>query len=189
MQFRINIQPDIPFPREDYPVGRPSSPKKRSKKPLQWDILASVYIDGRATPERRAIVYVDPAHRDFRNDGKVTISHRLVQDVDGDITSRGWVFGEIGIETLLDKLMIEGEAVDEEAICQAEEEDLLKALNGNSLDENEEAKQVGQITVVLERIMVGFRDQEFHFKAIYREEACAATGPGGEASGLSHTAG
>lgn len=121
-----------------------------------WHFIASVYLDGRREPERSCIVYLDPNNPDFRHErnGVSYLSHRWVQQKDGRIMQHSWVFKEVGIESLLDKLLIGGDISADDAIATKDEEELLVALGDTGIHDKEETKQLGQITVQLRRVNV-----------------------------------
>ena len=132
--------------------------------------LASLYLDGRRLPERKVIVYINPADKDFNPpDGKVALKHRWVQSPDGNMTEYAWVFKEQAFETVFDKLMIAGSE------AKAEDQDdaaLIKALEISGIDtqgNKEKESKVGQIVVELRRIVLGEKRIEPDFRSDHRE--------------------
>lgn len=100
------------------------------------------------------IVYLDPEHEDFSADGKSMIRSRWVRAEDGTIQEHAWVFNEIGIDTILNELSISQDHAEIEA-----EDELTAAMDTAALHpendmEREEKKGVGQIEVILERVVL-----------------------------------
>lgn len=94
---------------------------------------------------------------------------RLVLSDDGKIRSHKWVFKDMGIETILDRLFISGELPVGE-FGSVEEDALITAMNSACLEESEESgPDAGTIKVVLQRIMVGTPYRDRHFKPLHKE--------------------
>ena len=132
--------------------------------------LASLYLDGRRVPERKIIVYIDPADKDFNPpDGKVAFKHRWVQSADGKMIEYAWVFKEQAIETVFDKLMIAGS---ESNVTDQDDAALVKAMESSGIDaqeEKEKESKVGQIVVELRRIILGKKRIEPNFHSGHQE--------------------
>lgn len=80
-----------------------------------------------------------------------------------------WVFKEVGIETLLDKLLIDGDISGEGDVAAKDEEELLAALGETGLEEKEETQQVGQIIVKIKRVTVTQAYDTLDFKPVFSE--------------------
>ena len=134
-----------------------------------FDLLASLYLDGRHKPERRVIVYLDPAHDDFPwPDGKVRFKARWVRGEDGSVEEHAWVFKDVGIETVFDKLMIAESHNHAPSANQVDEDAMIAAINATGIGcegdiKNEEKSSVGQIVVVVERIVLGAKWKEENY--------------------------
>lgn len=155
---------------------------------VQYHLLASLYLDGRKTPERRCIVYLDRKHPDFPKNGRITMAHRWVQSPDGSIMQHAWVFKEVGIETLLDKLLLGNNGESGDNIVKRDEEELLNALAATGLEDKEESKAAGQIQITLQKVTVGLPYDEWNYhtthRAGQREDIDMA-----DMDGLTHTTG
>ncbi|KAK4998025.1 hypothetical protein LTR60_007698, partial [Cryomyces antarcticus] len=159
-------------------------PYNSSKHP-PFDLLASMYLDGRQRPERRKIIYLDPLHPDFAR--KVEFNTRWMEDKNGHLRKCAWFFKDVGIETMFDKLVLskQGEKAD---LAKEDEEDLLCAMNLTGLEDNGEKTQLGQIVMVLERIRLGETayDEDFHAEHRAEQEDNMDTS---DATIVSHTVG
>lgn len=151
-----------------------SSPVRPSRNPQSdsasgFAFLAVLYLDGRRKPERKIIVYTDPADEDFNSpDGKVAFKHRWVQSADGKLIEHAWVFKEKAIETVFDKLMIEGS----QANVEDEDDDaLIKAMESSGFEKGhtEREGRVGQIVVELRRIVLGAKRTEANYRSQHQE--------------------
>lgn len=117
------------------------------------------------------------------------MSHRWVQDEKGNIVTHSWVFKEVGIETLLDKLLIKGDIAPEGVISQRDEDELLEAINATGIDEKEETQQVGQITVTFQKVTLGDTHDDWNFRAMHKHAEGDDVDMNESTGGLSHTAG
>lgn len=135
-----------------------------------YHLLASLYLDGRETVERAMIVYLDADHPDYRADrgGKTYLQHRWVRTKDGRIVQHSWVFKEVGIETLLDKMLVKDDP-EAAAAAQDGEDDLIAALGSAGLDDKEETKKLGQIEVRFTRVMIQEPHYSRDFPTVFRE--------------------
>lgn len=137
----------------------------------EYGFIASLFLDGRETPERKVIVYLDPADKDFaRPDGKVFFKHRWVQSKDGTMTENAWVFKEKAIESVFDRLMIatsqaRNEGHDEDSIIEAMQ---FSGLGGED-DYGAEQSKVGQIVVELKRVILGDKKYDRHYRSKHQE--------------------
>jgi len=151
-----------------------SSPIRRrqnySKIPNYW-FMASLFLDGRKTPERKVIIYLDPADKDFaRPDGKVFFKHRWVQSKDGTMSEHAWVFEEKAIESVFDRLTI----ATNEARNKGHDEDAIKEairLSRRSTEVGSGAKEskVGQIVVELRRVTLGDLKYDKHYRSKHQK--------------------
>ena len=152
-----------------------SSPVRPSTKPPSlaapdFAFLAVLYLDGRRIPERKIVVYINPADKDFNSpDGKVAFKHRWVQSADGRMTEHAWVFKENAIETVFDKLMIAGSQANVE---DHDDDALIKAMESSGLETQgnpEKESKVGQIVVELQRIVLGKKRTEANYRSLHQE--------------------
>lgn len=141
LSFQVSVQPRIPFIDRGHPLSDPESGSRghqatrkvgrNAGKPLSspirtpniqtpnppYSFLASLYLDGRRTPERRVVVYLDPDNEDFTGpDGKVLFKHRWVQTSDDTMTEHAWIFKEVyfspmKIERIIAKCCIESHRI------------------------------------------------------------------------------
>lgn len=130
--------------------------------------MASLYLDGRTTPERKIITYLDPKDGDFAGTtGKVFFKNRWVQSKDGALAEHAWVFKEKAIETVFDKLMI--------ATNQArhDEDAIIEAMRSSGLGREDrfvtEKSKVGQIIVDLRRVRLGQKRYERRYRSKHQE--------------------
>ncbi|KAL8945074.1 MAG: hypothetical protein Q9216_000058 [Gyalolechia sp. 2 TL-2023] len=164
MPFRISIQPQIPYAA--------SFQTNKSEKLPQEDIppfslLATLYLDGRSKPERSLIVCLDPNNDAFPPNGTVSFKCRRVQGENRTVNEQAWVFKEVGIETILEKMALrdrpQGLRDPEDILVNALHESYL---GGEDSQANEERRKVGQIVIKLERVSLGkrFEDHNYHEK-------------------------
>lgn len=152
----------------------PSSPIPRSRdgnRVPKYSFLASLYLDGRRNPERRIIVYTNPADSDFTHpDGKVSFRHRWVQSKDGTMTEHAWVFKEKAIETVFDRLMIASSQARSEGHG---EDEIIQAMQSSGLGREEdfgvEKGQVGQIIVEIRRVVLGAKKFDRNYRSKHQE--------------------
>ncbi|MCJ1392585.1 hypothetical protein MMC18_005455 [Xylographa bjoerkii] len=156
----------LPAPSEERMIKRTPPPP--------FHLLASLYLDGREKPERKVIVYLDPDDDEFHYpSGEVEIKTRWTQCKDGNIKEQSWVFQDIGIETLFDKMLIAGDKTIT-PVAQRSETELVNAFDTIYLDGDgdivrEEKSKVGQILVTIERVKLGERWQDTNFRAKHKE--------------------
>lgn len=148
---------------------RPST-TPQSHTPPDFAFLAILYLDGRRLPERKIIVYTDPADKDFNfPSGKVAFKHRWVQSANGKMTEHAWVFKEKAIDTVFDKLMIAGSQAN---IEDQDDDALIKAMESSRLDAQgmtEKESKVGQIVVELKRVVLGNKRKEANYRSHHQE--------------------
>lgn len=142
--------------------------------PPPFHLLASLFLDGRKMPERKLVVYLDPDDEDFAYpDGKVTFKSRWVQRKDGSMKEHSWVFRDVGIETVFDKMLISGGENYGEILNEDDEDVLPAAMRATSLgverNDEEEKNSIGQIRVVFERVVLGEKWQDNHYRSKHQE--------------------
>lgn len=168
-------------------------PMDNSDTAPPFDLLASLYLDGRQRAERRVIVYLDPRHRDFtRPDGKVRFRARWVQGKDGAVEEHAWVFKDVGIETIFDKMLIAGSHRQANRATQFDEDSMTAAMNATELGpegniKNEEKSNVGQIVMVIERIVVGVKWNEDNYRPKHRNDQADDVDMDDLGNGITHT--
>lgn len=151
------------------PVPPPAGPNEQAAPAFSF--IASLYLDGRRTPERKIIVYTDPNDKDFKSpDGKVLFKHRWVQSKNGRMTEHAWVFKEKAIETVFDRLIINGaqgdvEGQDEDAMAKAMESSCLATQETLGNDRS----SVGQIIVEIQRVRLGKKRREENYRSKHTE--------------------
>ena len=143
--------------------------------PPPFDLLATLYLDGRECPERRIIIYLDPSYEDFTpGPGGVgargLMKSRWVKGKDGNIYEHLWVFKNIGIETILDKMALTAN----DDILDRDEDALADALGRSGIShendlQREESQKAGQIEVRIKRITLGEKSNDRHFRPKHRE--------------------
>ena len=195
VSFQVSLQPNIPFIERDSPsstLASKKAPLKNENRPEpshekkgsgtlsssiqlsttpqnhsapDFAFLALLYLDGRTKPERKIIVYTDPADKDFNSPhGKVVFKHRWVQSADGRMIELAWVFKEKAIETVFDKLMIAGAQAH---MDEKDDDALIKATQSSGLDaqgKTEKVSKVGQIVVELQRVILGEKRVEADYR-------------------------
>ncbi|KAK3117877.1 hypothetical protein LTR53_000290 [Teratosphaeriaceae sp. CCFEE 6253] len=122
-----------------------------------WHLMAILRLDGRRTFEKRSIIYCDERHPRFRwPSGESRMTQRTVCGPDGAARECGWYFSEVGIDSILDNLLLSSES---DAVPTQDDADLLQAFGGlgaNGLEDAEaEGGSVGQIEITFERVTVG----------------------------------
>lgn len=138
--------------------------------PPNFHLIAALYLDGRTKPERRVILYLNPKDPDFaKPSGLVTFKYRQVEGRDGQLRNFAWHFAEVGIETLFDRMVLEGNHDTSTAVAAKAEDDLVTAMNSTAIDpELADAPSpkawAGRIVVKLMRVKLGqvWQDEDFH---------------------------
>ena len=134
-------------------VWDPTLPRGTQFGVAPWHLLATLRLDGRQEPERRNIIYLDDSHPNFHNNwGEVLMKSSIVKDELGYLRDHGWLFKEVGIESVnLDKLQL-----GDDEIPVDEAHDLTTALGGlgTNLEDAEQKATVGQIEITFERVEV-----------------------------------
>lgn len=146
--------------------------------PPPFHLLASLFLDGRQKAERKVIVYLNPNDEDFAYpDGKVTLRSRWVQGNDGSLKEHSWVFRDVGIDTIFDKMFISGGENCAEILEEHDEDAMVAAMRSTGLgvegDVNEEKSNLGQILVIVQRVVLGtkWHDKQYHSKHQEDDEA------------------
>ncbi len=166
---------------------------KRTPAP-NFHFLASLYLDGRSRPERRVIVYLDPDDDDFNQPhGRVQFKSRWVEGRDGRLQEHCWLFKDVGIETVFDKMLISGKRGASDTVYMREEDDLIAAMNctdiqGEGVDKEQKAK-AGQIVVTLERVKLGEKWEDPKYRPSYKEGESVDVDMEGAKKDVSHTTG
>lgn len=163
------------------------SPVRRAPR---FHLLATIHIDGRTKYERRVIIYLDPRHRNFSEpDGKVWLTSRWSRADDGTIMMHKWVFKNVGIESMFDKLLLSGDVKEEEA-NKEDEDAIINAMNslGTKEEDGDEEAEVGVIRIILHRIKVGYEYDDRDFNPSYREDEGADVDMA-DANKVTHTMG
>ncbi|KAI9755691.1 MAG: hypothetical protein M4579_004189 [Chaenotheca gracillima] len=110
---------------------------------MGYQLLASVFVDGREQADAIKLVYMDPELQ-REHGASCQFVGRAVQGADGETFVRPWKFvGEVGVEGAFNKLAI------------GEEDSLMSAMGAMSVargGENEKAVGLGQIVVKFRRV-------------------------------------
>ena len=163
--------------------------------PVPFHLLASLFLDGRQKAERKAIIYLDPYDKDYAfPDGKVHIRSRWVQGNDGRVKEHSWVFRDVGIETAFDRMLLSGGKSCAEIREECDEDAVVAALSttGLGVERNveEDKNHIGQILVVVERVVLGQRWEEEHYRAKHEEgEEAEDVDMAGVKNEITHTTG
>lgn len=146
-----------------------------------FHLVASLHLDGRETFEKRSFVYLNEDE-----DGAV-MKCRTIRDENDNLRECGWVFKEIGIESVLENLDLGGDGV----VPTTEEDDLVsdfQDLGAARLSDAEEQSTVGQIEITLERVKVG-RKIDSTRPAILRDDGSGGVTGATAITTVTHTAG
>ncbi|MCJ1286115.1 hypothetical protein MMC26_005458 [Xylographa opegraphella] len=178
------------------PFSQAPSTEKMMKRtsPPPFHLMASVFLDGRKKAERKVFLFLDPDVDEFNDpDREVEIKSRWVQDKDGTIREKTWVFQDIGIESLFDKMLItEGNNI--VPIDQGDEAALVDACESLQLNRNndfarEENSKAGQILVTIDRVTLGERLRETKYQAKHKEHETEDVDMMYAGKEITHTAG
>ena len=160
-----------------------------------FDLLATLYLDGREKAERKVIVYLDPEYEDFNpgtgyQTSRSIIKSRWVQGRDGMIQEHAWVFKDIGIETILDKMALTSE---KDSMTANEEDAIIDALGRTGICHEddmirEEKHKSGQIEVEITRVVLGRKRVDTEFRPKHREGEDEDLDTGRIKSEVTHTA-
>lgn len=159
-----------------------------------YHFLASLFLDGRQKADRQAIVYLDPLNEDFASPhGKIKLQSRWVESHDGNLQEIMWVFKDVGIETAFDQMLINN-CRDDTSHKEQDEEAMIAAMNATALGaeaglRKDEESGVGQIVVVIQRIILGKKWVQNTWKAPHKEGEANDVLMGGVVKDVSHTTG
>ena len=163
--------------------------------PVPFHLLASLFLDGRQKAERKAIVYLDPYDEDYAfPDGKVHFRSRWVQGNDGSVKEHSWVFKDVGIESVFDRMLISGGKSCVEVREEPDEDVVVAALSATGLgverNVEEDKNHIGQILVVVERVVLGRKWEEDHYRSKHQEgEEAEDVDMAGVKNEITHTTG
>ncbi|MCJ1468417.1 hypothetical protein MMC07_007045 [Pseudocyphellaria aurata] len=162
--------------------------------PVPFNLLASLFLDGRQKPERKIVVYLDIHDEDFAYpDGRVAFKSRWVQGNDGNLKEHCWVFKDVGIETAFDKMLISGDEKYAEILEEEDEMDMIASMKATGLgaEKNleEDNSNVGQILVVIERVVLGRKWQDNHYRPKHKEGEAEDVDMAGVKNDITHTTG
>ena len=137
--------------------------------PPPFHLVAQIYIDGLVLPDAANVVYLDP--NEPRYASSVVLKNRWVEEVDGTMGQRYWVFSEaLGVDTI--SSMVEGMVLNNEA-GQASSSKTATAEQPAIEDVNSKLKKptkfsnIGKIVVEIKRSVVMYEEPDFapRFKA------------------------
>ncbi|KAK5009114.1 hypothetical protein LTR28_002628 [Elasticomyces elasticus] len=151
-------------------------------------MAATLYLDGRKQPEKCMVVDLDPNHNDHKS--RVVFTHRRQEGADGTLRKCTWYFRDVGVETLLDKLLINQDDDESQPFVRRDGEDALETTRArleDGLENKEEVVKLGQIEIVCERVTFGHKHLDTNFEAAHSEGKIDIDID--EASRVSHTAG
>ena len=186
------------WPRPSYQtLSPPIRPQVRSLDitPPPYHFLASLFLDGRQKAERRIVVYLDPKDEDFSPpNGKVKFKSRWVQGSDGAMREHSWVFKDVGIETVFDKMLINGERNSAGELAEQDEDTMIAAMNATELgaggnSQKDEKSGIGQILVVIQRVILGNKWIEPNYRSKHQEGEAEDVDMDGIKNEITHSAG
>ncbi|KAI9812330.1 MAG: hypothetical protein M1827_004779 [Pycnora praestabilis] len=163
--------------------------------PPPFHFLACLYLDGREKPERKIIVYLDPNDSDYNKpNGKVQFKTRWVEGKDGNLREHAWLFRDVGIETVFDKMLISGELNTSDTVFKRDEDDIIAAMDSTELgaegdDCRERHSKAGQIVVTIQRVKLGEKWNDADFHAKHKEGESDDVDMDGASKEITHTAG
>lgn len=141
-------------------------------------------------------MYLDPDDVDYNlPDGKVQMKTRWVEGRDGRLKEHAWVFKDVGIETVFDKMLISGDhQVVSGNVNKRDEDAIIAAMESTGLEpdgdiKREEKSQVGQIVVEIQRVKLGEKWDDKNFRAKFKEDDVKDVDMEGANSDITHTAG
>jgi hypothetical protein len=134
-------------------------------KPPPFDLIAEVFIDGRTKPEIRSVVYLDPSNFYYSKRGMVLKGRRVrAPSKKGELVKtciHDWVFKDVGIEVLLERMGVEDSIDDDGNETRADQEvaglaDLLQdTAHVDTKEEDEQELKIGRIEIVFTRVVLG----------------------------------
>lgn len=140
-------------------------------------------------------MYLDPDDVDYNHpDGKVQMKTRWVEGRDGRLKEHAWVFKDVGIETVFDKMLISGDHQLSGNVNKRDEDAIIAAMGSTGLEpdgdiKREEKSQVGQIVVEIQRVKLGEKWDDKNFRAKFKEDDVKDVDMEGANSDITHTAG
>ena len=117
------------------------------------------------------IVYLDPNDDDFTPPyGEIQFRYRTLQTRDGRLKEQSWVFKDIGIEAVFNRIALR----DRTDLLEDPEDMLANAMDTSNLGDErteiiEERRKVGQIVVELERVQLGKKYTDRNYRARHQE--------------------
>ncbi|KAK4952867.1 hypothetical protein LTR66_013718 [Elasticomyces elasticus] len=206
--FCVTVEARIPFEgfdgggdaqlKEDPDGGDRVSQVKRCERETETENLAvrvppyhmaaTLYLDGRKQPEKCMVVDLGPNHND--NKSRVVFTHRRQEGADGTLRKCTWYFRDVGVETLLDKLLINQDDDESQSFVRRDGEDASETTRArleDGLENKEEVVKLGQIEIVCERVTFGHKHLDTNFEAAHSEDKIEIDIDA--ASRVSHTAG
>ena len=119
------------------------------------------------------IIYLDPYNSNFIEESQFRA--RFAEGRDGNLREQFWVFKEVGVETIFDKMLISGERQSSEKVYKREEDDLLAAMNAYGMDDEDQIKRdedtgAGKIVVTFERVTLGDSYVDYDYRAKHHED-------------------
>lgn len=115
-----------------------------------------------------------------------------MQGKDGAVEEHAWVFKDVGIETLFDKLLIAESHHQANRANQFDEDSMIAAMNATELGsegniKNDEKSCVGQIVIVVQRIVLGFKWNEENYRPKHRNDQADDVDMDDLGNGITHT--
>lgn len=104
-----------------------------------------------------------------------------------------WVFKDVGIETVFDKMLISESDNQAGRASRLDEDAMITAMNATELGaegniRNDEKYSVGQIVIVVERIVVGAKWIEENYRPKHRDSEADNINMDGLGNDITHTA-
>lgn len=98
-----------------------------------------------------------------------------MQGKDGAVEEHAWVFKDVGIETVFDRMLIAESHNQAEGVNELDEDAMIAAMNATELSaegniKNEEKSSIGQILIVVQRICVGVKWKEENYRPKHRND-------------------
>lgn len=122
--------------------------------PRRWHLNALLRLDGRKGDESIAMIYLDREELASNSDGEIKVLNRTVRAPNGKLRKCGWIFKDIGIESLDFHSLNISEMAEH---VTTEEHNLVAALNelgNNAFEDAGEQSKFGQIEIILQRVTV-----------------------------------
>lgn len=127
-------------------------------------------------------------------DGKVHMKTRWMEGRDGRLKEHAWVFKDVGIETVFDRMLISGDHQVLGTANKRDEDVIIAAMESTDLEpdgdiKREERNQVGQIVVEIQRIKLGEKWDDKNYRAKFKEDDINDVNMEAASVGITHTAG